>query len=1566
MKKILLILLAFICCVNVELFAGRETINAYAIGEGISDKDSNKGPNTDPNKYGGGKVTVATAGYYDLGLLESLGSVKDAVMKLLKFGETSGISIQRIQEDYKIPFVNAQIGTRHYVDATPDNGFYLAGWVTSYGKGSIADISNFVGVPDEDNYESRNYGESNKTRNYYAVFKQVKIKSVTPESAVLETNDLNKTSDATFVFNVEYVDDLNDVAFSLQPLNEATGFSIVEGPTLNTTDKTITFKVRYKNDGFHNPEGNPERKATLTLSSAPGKNSKSVTITAKSNLQLDFTTDPDGKLNFTPDEPMNQGEERTKTITTTAGNTTANHATWHVAFEDPDMAAMMGYSLVTDPTNKDPQVKFTALDVNMAGIKTNLIITATYTSTNGIKITKSKTIELSANVGRVITINGYNESDLVFDLDYSNSDTYTTQNAVLYSTLDLNDVTLTPTGFPADNSIKYDWTTGATNIAISAKSNITPGQYKVNLLAKVSDIQATLNIDVNVRLAKPVVTATKGLGSAVFLSWESIYGASMYAVYSGETLIATTTNTSYNVTEVGGNALDDRNYLFMVKAIYNDDEEHFACRASDEILVSPSVAEVIDKNNYSYVEIYTGTDCPSNEFPYKPKQRIDFSSCFDASGNPLFDKLYIFGKTTNTNGVKYTYNKQVYPRINTPTNPDNATTCFNATTPLYVYNKVQGGYQLEQTLDATKTRFNHNTSLNGKKIYISGYCPFAYMGTTANEEGWMYFQGKNEVVDIYLDNCEIRGKYKTENGCNRDNDYKDYTVKLAVSIKNLTGTEYLYGSSSPFVFKSNSGASENGFTPRIHIKNNNLLVGQYGMRIKNVVGTVDVGIGGDIGELPTGIGSISQASAAVAIRPESKGPTNLTFDDNWLDGSITNGYLKLTSTTGQVGSIDLGNEMGSVTFNGGQYCVRNASADGNYTCNMMASMRAFTKEAQKDLPVGGTVTAVITLYGFGGDVPGNCKVTINSGTFTLEKNAFYCKEYYRDQENFMDLRLPWASKVNGGTFNGISHVVACKEATTQGTNPLNSLDAPLCLREDIVPLEQKTAYGSVSFDFNDESLGGLHYEDAYSQSTPSVDIRSGLNPETYGGQSLNPDEEGKLNLLLPAEITDETGSAWCDIWDNTLIRQWATCIPLFDVEKEGQSASVGGDVTVYDGLIEENQYKTNQLLYIEVDDVMLNTILEGDGMNILVKTKRANILNTKEYTIHKHQNLLKPIEADQWMTIVAPFDVHDISILEAVAEKDLEAMTREDAHKAQATAFLNFFNKISGFVLPKSDGRTTAKPLTTLMEWYGVRPYELIHYNGSNIREANYYLYELDNLDVDGYFSTNATGKELNIVWTPVDSLSENDAILKKGHVYAMQFPYCPLCDATRTEYDYWTGKYILLHGLGSQEVDGTNTHNTLLTNTPSKAGSAILKGNTSLNALTLPSKTGYVHNTTNDLFELNTSNYSVKPLETFMLYNPLAARMPKAISRSGKMIYEEQTTTGLPTIGDRTSLAAYADNMQIHLMALQAQRVVIYDMHGQVLFDGQLTEGEQMTISAPQGMYIVKGTYEIIKLIVD
>lgn len=1562
MKKILLILVAFVCYVNVELLAGtKETIHAYAIGEGISDKDPSKEPNVQPNEYGGGKVKVATANYLE----NSYGLADD----FIQFSSTAwGLYQTREQKDGSALWGRLKLGTRHFVNAQADDGFYLAGWKKTYPKGNIANITTFDNVPDsKDNFIYRPYGSDDKVYTYYAIFKQVVIRSVNPATHTFEIGDHGDYAEQIFTFSVSHVDNVNDIGWELEPLNGATGFSKVEGPTLNTTDNTITFKVRYTNDGVHNPDGNPERKATLTLSSKLGKNSESVTITAKSNLQLDFTTNPDGKLNFTPDEPMNQGEERTKTITTTAVTTTANHATWHVAFEDPDMAAMMGYSLVTDQTNPNPQVKFTAPDVNMAGIKTNLIITATYTSTNGIKITKSKTIELSANVGRVITINGYSESDLVFDLDYSNSDTYTTQNAVLYSTLNLNDVTLTPTGFPADNSIKYDWTEGATNIAISAKSNITPGQYEADLLAEVSDIQATLNIDVNVRLAKPVVTPTTGLGNAVLLSWEPIYGASGYVIYSETTQVATTTATSYNVTEVGGNALDDRDYSFMVKAIYNDDEEHIACRASDEILVTPSVAQVIDKNNYSFVEIYTGTECPSETYPYKPKQRIDFSSCFDASGNPLFDKLYIFGLTSNNNAITTLYEEQVYPAINIPTNPDKATTCFNAKTPLYVYAKDGSAYQLEQTVDATKTRFDHGTSLNGKKIYITGYCPFAYMGTTANEEGWMYFKGGNTSVDIYLDNCTIGGRYKTNNGCGREGDYSNFELELGL------GDNYIVGCSSPFVFTSSATSNGTSFKPNIHIKGNSLLMGQTGMRISNVVGKVL------IFEIDAGISNVYQSSAPITIRATDKsGYTNITFDDYWADGTITNGYLKLSTLydsdnsgiypCAKVGSIDLGNDAGSVTFNGGQYCLRNGHADGTYSTNLAISYKMFSKTA-----AGQT----IYLYGFGGDQGGG-SVTINSGTFTKVKQTIsQGPEYYRDQTNFTDLRFPINTIINGGTFNGLESVVACSSANSQGTNPKSGIDDALCLFTGVNP-SGTTSYGTKTFRFDDPSFNPIDFigtdeEPIYGDAEAVVtdlrdDMASVEGGLSYGAQSLNADEEGKLNLLLPLPALDiNTGKPWCEVLDNSRIMQWVACVPEFSAGSQGQGVSTGGDVTV-EKEIDGVSIKNNQLLYLETNDAILDpdVFIEEGQMTITAQTTRANVENTGDYVIQKHLNIVKAIEADKWITFVAPFDIQQVTVLEhrsIVSEATLAKLTKQEAILRQAKAYLQMFYTMSDFILPDANGRTTSTTMQGLL--YQMKPETLTHYDGTNIREAHYYLYELDNLNVDGSFSSSATGENLEITWKPVGPVEEGYTIMKKGYVYAMQFPYCPLCGDEDTRYDYWSGKYIWFYGKGPQTISGSNAQTAMKTNALSP-GTAILKGNSTFKNMSLSAGSAYVHNTSNDLFETKNTTYSAKPLEAFMLYNPLAARMPKAISRSGKMIYEEQTATGLPTIGDRTSLTAYADNMQIHLTALQAQHAVIYDMHGQVLFDGQLSEGEQMSVSAPQGMYIVKGTYEIIKLIVD
>ena len=427
--------------------------------------------------------------------------------------------------------------------------------------------------------------------------------------------------------------------------------------------------------------------------------------------------------------------------------------------------------------------------------------------------------------------------------------------------------------------------------------------------------------------------------------------------------------------------------------------------------------------------------------------------------------------------------------------------------------------------------------------------------------------------------------------------------------------------------------------------------------------------------------------------------------------------------------------------------------------------------------------------------------------------------------------------------------------------------------------------------------------------------------------------------------------------------------PAVSAGSQGQNITSGGDIEVEKQIGGVN-VKTNQLLYLEMYEEMLDPSVSytNGQMTFTVKETLANISNAEDYKIEKNLNIVKPVEADKWMTFVAPFDIQQVVILEhsqIVGEKTLEKLTKQEAVLRQAKAYLQMFYVMSDFILPDANGRTTSITMPELL--YLVKPNNLIHYDGTNIREAHYYLYELDNLNVDGSFSSSATGENLEITWKPVGPVEEGYTIMKKGHVYAMQFPYCPLCgdEDTRTTYDYWSGKYIWFYGKGPQTISGSNAQTAMKTNALSP-GTAILKGNSTFKNMSLSAGSAYVHNTSNDLFETKNTTYSAKPLEAFMLYNPLAARMPKAISRSGKMIYEEQTATGLPTIGDRTSLTAYADNMQIHLMALQAQRVVIYDMHGQVLFDGQLSEGEQMSVSAPQGMYIVKGTYEIIKLIVD
>ena len=130
-----------------------------------------------------------------------------------------------------------------------------------------------------------------------------------------------------------------------------------------------------------------------------------------------------------------------------------------------------------------------------------------------------------------------------------------------------------------------------------------------------------------------------------------------------------------------------------------------------------------------------------------------------------------------------------------------------------------------------------------------------------------------------------------------------------------------------------------------------------------------------------------------------------------------------------------------------------------------------------------------------------------------------------------------------------------------------------------------------------------------------------------------------------------------------------------------------------------------------------------------------------------------------------------------------------------------------------------------------------------------------------------------------------------------------------------------------------------------------------------------HVHNTANDYFELNTSDYVVKPTEGYMLYNSPTSRMPERISRSGKMIYSDNTTTdteGVPTISDRTSLMLFDAMDGVEILSLSEQVVMVYNLQGNLIFRQQMTAGEQIYVATGSGIFVVRGESETIKVMVD
>ena len=312
---------------------------------------------------------------------------------------------------------------------------------------------------------------------------------------------------------------------------------------------------------------------------------------------------------------------------------------------------------------------------------------------------------------------------------------------------------------------------------------------------------------------------------------------------------------------------------------------------------------------------------------------------------------------------------------------------------------------------------------------------------------------------------------------------------------------------------------------------------------------------------------------------------------------------------------------------------------------------------------------------------------------------------------------------------------------------------------------------------------------------------------------------------------------------------------------------------------------------------------------------------------------------------------------------------------------------------------------------------KLEHYNGKNMLTANYYLnllvpdkeqegvtyWEQQNNEVlYGKKWVNAPARstptfltrriedpdctdwydceEITIVSPYTDQDGNEQAqqwcIMKRDSIYSMYFP-----GGANRWYDH---KYIIIEGYGPQRISGKNKHSDFASPDPSsdrfpEAGYVALQGNTTFgnadlsgidasHPLFFPEKEvsgSYPSGSISYTFVAN-SDYSqrILPSSVYMVSSTNSstrASMP-LINRTLSVATDLTEEEHLPSLSDR-SLTAWTEQ-GIYLQAFQDQHIEIYSTDGRSTWNGDVTAGTVIFIPASQGVYIIRGEENVIKVI--
>lgn len=1158
------------------------------------------------------------------------------------------------------------------------------------------------------------------------------------------------------------------------------------------------------------------------------------------------------------------------------------------------------------------------------------------------------------------------------------------------------------------------------NLTITGTREV-PGKNGEPIGEKVT---LTLPISATLILGNAPEVVAAGGNKLVTFTWQKITGAKYYDLYyktgdgatytklqitpeNNSTLPNLTSNaTHYTYTiALADNGTTYTTYCYVVAKANNDNSYTITnthtispstkCITISSIVSATPAVDWIDKTNASNTGFKTGVVGQTAEgtTPNATHRDVDLTAAFDANGNPIADRLYIFAETN----------------------------AGNTTTPLYIYQKAnidgKNGYsRLTEVANVQTTHSSHLTIdvADISSLYFTGYCAKVYTGNGG--EGVVHIKGGSTTLNIYINDLQLYAL-----------DYVGTHTINAGSVPSITAegnNYYAKGKGSVFVFESASVNGANPFAIKMHIRGFNTLDAAKGavhtiQIVQNISGNKDI-----LNDKPY------HYSSPIAVLPGATGGinqrTSLLLDDVWPSEPHTNGQLLLLekndNTNAQGISIDMGNAGTTLTIEGGQYqfmpiaaAYRTTNYNVTYEGNTVLTLNAYgmiKNNPTNHKQIGGISAS--------SSINAAKAIALNDGTFSASEEP-----------------IKWFANsltVDGGSYNSqIQHFTS------------NSTQVESIYNEDGKKLARATinynsTYGTGA---NNEKAEITNFATMMEGLFPDfgVNLEVGgkeyhyplnayyVNDKSYGHKSLTLNAN-KLYLMLP------------ELDCNSVHLPWQFCSPNFVADVNGVERPLGGDVERIKGC-SSHTASTNtidRLLHMQMDTYTLDALDSYYlfGSNVVIDLDGEKLYGTindeADYTIQDKVYMLMPVEAAKWILFTPPFDVANVYVIESYPENQLvkdyggrrgkvPANKIADARIAQAHRMLDLYaywyqeemgigepydffdthstTDINGDGIPEPYGKfvldwmeyektndkgNTSGNYIPIIE-------KLIHFTGKNGTypigktwlNANYYLYEAGEwiLDGEGNFAT-----QWDTVTTPIDG---GNPIMNQGQVYAIQFPYNSINGVhdPSAEWDYWTGKYLLIESTqGPHIISGRTAQTNKVTNATISSGAASLFGNASFAevVVTPPANTTLWaleklgvgeegNDTERDIHQLQEVDMgTITPAEGFLLAQIPTRNKMRARSinyKSGEVIYEETEDVGndnpgvatdLPTIMGDVALIVMPTETGLVIVPKYPQQVMIYDVEGKLIFNQYVVE--EQSVALPSSMYIVRGEQDKIKVV--